>query len=160
MTFLWIIPFLIFLSVGAWIDLRQRRIPNFVTFSLIIAGLVLHGILDAWGGLFHAALGLAIGGGFFLLFYLLKLMGAGDVKLMAGIGAVLGVKLIIPAIIFTILCGGGLAIFYMAVVNRHGKQKNGESNQAAPKTQVKSVPYGVAITLGTIITLIINRAGL
>src|SRR5689334_20633040 len=77
-------------AVASVIDWRSRKIPNLLTFPL--AGLALLGNCVAGGfhGFLSALVGLAVGLAFFLLLMSLGAMGPGDVKLMAGLGALLG----------------------------------------------------------------------
>ena len=139
-------------------DVRYRKIPNAISFMLMGAGLTAHFLANGWPGFLNAFFGLAIGCAFFLLFYLFKMMGAGDVKLMAGIGAIIGNKFIASAIVLTVLCGGVLALFYLLAFyhSRKKQDKVGSANIYKEYAQKKSVPYGIAIVMGTIITLIIN----
>ena len=71
-------------------DVTRRRISNWIPLSAFIAGLVLHSVQNGWHGAGTALLGTLSGAGVFLIFYLLGGMGGGDIKLMAGFGAVLG----------------------------------------------------------------------
>ena len=151
---LWIIPFIFILCASAYVDVKHRRIPNVFCFSLMACGLVFHSIFSGWNGLLSSSIGFAIGFAVFLLLYLLNMMGAGDVKLMAGIGAVMGGDLIVPAIVFTILSGGAIAIAYRAAAVYRARKKQFQ------RTVDPSLPYGLAITLGTIITLILNYTSL
>lgn len=94
------------------IDWRSRRIPNVLTFSLAGIALLANGLAGGWTGLAASALGLVFGLAFFLVVMLLGAMGAGDVKLMAGLGALLGVVNVFWIGLFTALMGGVLAILY------------------------------------------------
>ena len=67
-----------------------------------------------WSGAGSALLGTACGAGVFLMFYLLGGMGGGDVKLMAGFGAVLGSQLLFEAALWTAGCGGLMAVLFLA----------------------------------------------
>jgi|SRR5690242_4224963 prepilin peptidase CpaA len=109
-----IIGFLLsLLFVAAWHDIRSRRIPNILVLTGTIAGLLSNAVLpQEMGGLgiFDSLAGLALG--FLLLLppYLLRAMGAGDVKLMAMTGAFLGVKGVMGAFMYILLAGGLLAV--------------------------------------------------
>jgi len=71
-------------------DLTRRRISNWIPVCAFASGLILQIAERGWRGAGSALLGTAAGAGIFLIFYLLGGMGGGDVKLMAGFGAVVG----------------------------------------------------------------------
>ena len=73
-------------------DVARRKIANWIPCSAFVAGLILQTVQGGWRGAGAALAGTAAGAGVFLIFYLLGGMGGGDVKLMAGFGAVLGVQ--------------------------------------------------------------------
>ena len=99
-------------AVATAIDWNTRRIPNLLTFPLAGLGLVLNGVLGGGAGLAGSAAGLAFGLAFFLFLMTLGAMGAGDVKLMAALGALLGVVHIFWIGLFTGAMGGVLVVFY------------------------------------------------
>jgi prepilin peptidase CpaA len=73
-------------SVGAFTDVRNRRIPNWLTYNGILLALAVRTALAGWPGLKNSFEGVVLGGGIFLLLFLLRGMGGGDVKLMAAAG--------------------------------------------------------------------------
>ena len=94
------------------IDWRSRKIPNLLTFPLVLVALVASAVTGGWHGLGTAGLGLVGGLGFFLLLMSLGAMGPGDVKLMAGLGALLGIVHVFWIGLFTAVMGGVLAVLY------------------------------------------------
>src|SRR4026207_520686 len=91
-------------------DVRYRRIPNPFVLATLISGITLNFVL---GG-FHGALS-SIGGcvlAFILMFilHIFGAMGAGDVKLFAAIGSVIGAHLVLPTFVVVVLTGGLLAL--------------------------------------------------
>jgi len=132
---------------GVLEDLTRRRISNWTSGGAVIAGLIVHLAQKGWTGAMHSLFGSAIGFGVFLIFYLLGGMGGGDVKLMAGFGALLGDAQIMPAALWAAVSGGLMAAVYLAVcavVRRAGSgQKAGES-----------IPYAPAITVGAWLALV------
>jgi len=163
------------LGVAAGSDLHSRRIPNW----LILAGLTLalavqwrlHGAAQgyaSWG------LGLLTGGGLFFPLYLLRGMGAGDVKLMAMVGGFVGPDLAFQIVLVTCAIGGIWAL--AVVVSRRAWKSAGnnvlaivlskagrsgslfEAEEGAAHASVGSLPYGVAIALGTL-SIMFLRAG-
>ena len=90
-------------------DLRARRIPNLLTFSAAVAGLGWHA-LGGWAALGWSLGGLVIGLAIFFPLFLLRGMGAGDVKLLAALGAWLGPASIAWVAAYAAIAGGALAI--------------------------------------------------
>src|SRR6266404_7874264 len=103
---------------AAIIDVRERRIPNRLTYAAMIAGSVLQGALHGWRGVLASAGGGLLFGGVFLLFYLVRAMGAGDVKLAAALGSIVGYSATLPVLLATGLAGGALAICFMVLSGR------------------------------------------
>lgn len=91
-------------------DFRLRRIPNWLNLSGLVLGLGLNLLLFAWHGLLAAALGLLLALALYVPLYLLRAMGAGDVKLMAAIGSLLGPQNWLMVFLCTALAGGLLAL--------------------------------------------------
>jgi Flp pilus assembly protein protease CpaA len=83
-------PLIGFLLLAAFIDARQRRIPNWLTGGMILGGLLRGAIIGGWAGTGHAAAGVFGGAAAPLVLFMLGALGGGDVKLLAGIGAWLG----------------------------------------------------------------------
>lgn len=91
-------------------DVRERRIPNLLTFGGAAAALVAHAVGGGWDGALHAAAGWMVGCALFLPFFLLRGMGAGDVKLLAALGAWLGPGDALWVALYGSIAGGVLAI--------------------------------------------------
>jgi prepilin peptidase CpaA len=91
-------------------DIRSRRIPNVLTFGAALAAIVYHTAFGGWAGLQSAGLGWLAGAGVFMPFFLLGGMGAGDVKLLAALGAWLGPATALWVALYTSLAGGAIAI--------------------------------------------------
>ena len=81
---------LVALIVAGITDVRHGRIPNWLTFSLAGFGIGMQSWGDGWSGLLFSLEGLVVGLACLLFFYVMGGMGAGDVKLLGAIGAVLG----------------------------------------------------------------------
>lgn len=146
--------------LAAYFDHRQRRIPNFLTLPAMLAGVLIHGLGGGWVGLSYSLWGLTLGVGVFLVLYFLGGLGAGDVKLMGGIGSLLGANLILVVFVLTALVGGIMAIYTLLVNQSLGQMKsrlsrlNIRKEQYDPKSD--TIPYGYAIAIGTLITLTIQ----
>jgi Flp pilus assembly protein protease CpaA len=76
--------------IAAVTDVRERRIPNRLTYPAMVAGLVLQTAVYGWHGLLLGLFGALLFGGCFLLFHLVRAMGAGDVKLAVALGCIIG----------------------------------------------------------------------
>jgi prepilin peptidase CpaA len=86
-------------------DLKTRRIPNLLTFPMMLVGFAYHGVTSGLSGLGFSTAGLGIGISVFLIPYLMGGMGAGDAKLMGAAGAILGPKGVLIAAAMSILIG-------------------------------------------------------
>src|SRR5664279_1582284 len=93
-------------ATGAFVDVYKRQIPNWLTYTGIVVGFVLRGLLLGWKGMGSALAGCLLAGGIFLLFYVVRAMGAGDVKLVAAIGSLLGPTDALVMLLATAICGG------------------------------------------------------
>ena len=96
--------------VAVAFDLRTRRIPNYVTLSAAALALVAATATEGLSGLGSAALGWFVGALVFFPFFALGGMGAGDVKLMAALGAWLGPLNALWLAIFSSIAGGVAAV--------------------------------------------------
>jgi len=77
--------------VGAGTDIKSRRIPNWLTGPVLLSGLVFAGVTAGWAGLGDALAGMLLAGVPFVVLFMVGGGGAGDAKLMAALGAWLGV---------------------------------------------------------------------
>jgi prepilin peptidase CpaA len=91
-------------------DLRTRRIPNVLTFGAAIAGLAFHAVVGGWYGAALSAGGWVLGASLFFPMFALRGMGAGDVKLLAAVGAWLGPALVFWVALITSIAGGILGL--------------------------------------------------
>ncbi len=156
---------------AAVVDVAERRIPNRLTYPCMLAGLVAGFILYRWSGLRNAMVGGLVGGGTFLVFYLLRTMGAGDVKLMTAIGCIVGPRKAIEIVLAAAIAGGMLAIGYAICRGRlrstlanvghlirfHaalGPQVHPIINLSNP--QAVRMPYAVAIAVGVLYSFVVT----
>jgi prepilin peptidase CpaA len=91
-------------------DLRTRRIPNVLTFGAAAAAVIYGLLLDGSGGAGRAAAGWFVGALLFFPMFALRGMGAGDVKLLAALGAWLGPGDTVWLAIFASIAGGVMAV--------------------------------------------------
>jgi prepilin peptidase CpaA len=173
----WRTGVLILLLVAAAVsDYRTRRIPNWLVFSGALYGVVYNTVLPSTphDTILLPLLGLALGLLLFIPLYILRAMGAGDVKLLAMVGAFLGPGDTFYAALSTMMVGGALALLFVVV---KGKARvmfrnlaeafnlsflSVTSGQAPslyvePSASAGKLPYGVAIAVGTIGYLILHQ---
>ena len=93
------------MTVAVLRDIESCKVPNYVTFPLMLAGLAWHGGMDGLSGLGFSAAGLSLGIAVFIIPYILGGMGAGDVKLLGAAGAILGAKGVVVTAVLSILIG-------------------------------------------------------
>jgi prepilin peptidase CpaA len=91
-------------------DVRQGKVHNVLTYTGVIAGLVLNAVLPAGIGLGQALLGLVVGFVPLFLAYLAGGLGGGDVKLMAAVGAFVGPAAALWALLYTSIVGAALCL--------------------------------------------------
>ncbi|HMF93568.1 MAG TPA: A24 family peptidase [Vicinamibacterales bacterium] len=106
---------------ACWFDVRTRRIPNSLTFPAAALGLVAASVAHGGQGMAASAAGLLVGLAMFFPLFLLKGLGAGDVKLMGALGAWLGTSVMLGVAFYTSLAGGILALVLIAK-HRYGRQ--------------------------------------
>jgi prepilin peptidase CpaA len=136
-------------------DLARRQIANWIPAAALAGGFGWQIGQDGWMGALHALAGAAAGFAVFLIFYLLGGMGGGDVKLMAGFGALLGTGRLIEAALWTAGVGGLLAlavVAYQTVSRRLRPVKKIQTDEE--KERGETIPYAPAITLGVWLALV------
>ncbi|KHK48872.1 peptidase A24 [Ralstonia sp. A12] len=159
---------------AAAIDAQHRRIPNWLTFGAWLVALPLQVVVHGLGsGALVWACGWLTGLAIFLPFYLLRGMAAGDVKLMAAVGAWLGAFMAFEIALATFVIGGVWALAFtlrhkrMTQLRRNlrdvlmtsgqiSREEGPSTPQADASWSVGSLPYGVAIAAGTIAVLFVS----
>ena len=172
-------PFLLILLisiliVAVIIDIRVKKIPNLITFPTMVLGLVYYGVTNGWDGLLFSLGGLALGMGVFFVLYTMGGMGAGDVKLMGAVGAIVGSKGILLTALFSAIVGGIYALIVLLFNIEYLKDLIKRSfitiksfvftKQFIPIPADKpdekpKLCYGVAIAIGTFSYLILEFYG-
>jgi prepilin peptidase CpaA len=152
-------------------DVRYRRIPNAFVLATLASGLIINTIYGGLNGTLMSLGGCAIA---FILMFMLHIfgaMGAGDVKLFAAVGSLTGANLVLPTFLVVILTGGALALL---LTLRSGAVRTTMQRVlqilvgllpgwemprfAIPADRRHTIPYGVAITFGSLISLAIFRS--
>jgi prepilin peptidase CpaA len=169
--------FVLFILVvaAAIFDIKTRRIPNKLVFSGALAAITFHTFSSYGIGALSSIGGLAVGIASLLPLYMMRAMGAGDVKLMAMVGAFLGPASALGAVTTTLITGGALAI--LAAIRNKSMQRMlnnirfmmthamvGAATGNRVRTEMLSasagkLPYGVAIAVGTTAHLLLSKNG-
>ena len=162
------------MTVAAVIDGWKLKVPNWITFPFALSGLAYHAITHGLSGLTESLLGCAVGLGLLLIPYIIVGMGAGDVKLFAGVGAWMGASITFGAFLVSTVVGGVLAVAMVAyrglrsrewsVVSKHWDRfllvlsefktihnpNHLAELAAARKPTAMLLPYGIPLALGTV----------
>ena len=126
-------------------DLTRRRISNWTWGVALTSGLVLHVSRAGWSGAVSAGAGALVGFTVFLIFYLLKGMGAGDVKLMAGFGSLLGPSAILCAAWIAAVAGALIGVGYAVGISLGRRHLAGAGTRIL---RAETIPYAPAIVAG------------
>lgn len=172
-TLVLLIPAILYAS---WIDYAQRRVPNWLNAAIAAAGFGAQAAFFGLDGVTAALLGLLTGFGLLIVPWLMHGMGAGDVKLMAAIGAWLGPWLTLLSFAVGAIVGGIVAV---VMIVTSGRTVHALANFQTIVTKMRRVdtafgefggartfgntsqllPYGVPLTAGTIGVLLTYYAG-
>ena len=165
---------MVMLLAAAVFDVRYRRIPNWLTVSGAVLGVAINTIIGSpQGGLVFSLVGLLVAFAIYAALYALRAMGAGDVKLMAATGALVGWERWFGIFLVTALLGGVMAL--MLVLAR-GRLKKTMFNVSFIVSEMKSgrpaylaneeldvrnkkalgLPHGAVIAVGTVFYLALS----
>lgn len=164
-----LVMLVLLLLAATVVDMRERRIPNWLIASGIACAIAFHGMSPQGDGIAFALSGLAVGMATLLPMYVLRVMGAGDVKLMGMTGAFLGTTGVLGALLASLAAGGILALAMAAgkrmlpqllanlrgiAVQYHISYLSRDSSRIVHHTaSVGNMPYAIAITAGTLAQL-------
>ena len=172
-TYLLLMGLAIALILAAVTDVRDGRIPNWLTFSLAGFGIFVHGWFQGVSGLLLSVEGLAVGILCLIFFYIKGGMGAGDVKLLGAIGAIMGPHLVVYVFGFTALLGG---VYSLAILISQGglrytwdriilllntlRWSKTVTMAEQPDYKEPTLRYALVLGLGTIIAQTLSLYGL
>ena len=152
---------------AAWIDGRQLRVPNWLTYPMVLSGLIYNTVANGYLGFEFGLWGMTVGLLTLMPLYAVGGMGAGDVKLMAGIGAWLGGPIAFAAFCVSVVVGAVMAI---VMAYRSGRFQHHQAQffmiwtewttirdprklsaiAAERKPRMQLLPYGIPICIGSI----------
>lgn len=148
-------------GVAAAIDLRTRRVPNALNLLLAVTGLVFAAAGLSGVSLAASAAGLGLGLAFMLPGFLFGATGAGDVKLFAAMGTLVGPAHIGRAFLITVIAGGVMAVVVATKRRRLQETLAGAASLVATRGSSAGAieapirnnrfPYAPAIAVGCII---------
>jgi prepilin peptidase CpaA len=168
--------------VAAATDVWKFKVHNFLTLPLLVSGLLYHGSVGGLAGVGTSLLGILFGFGILFVFYLMGGIGAGDVKLLAAIGAWLGMPFTLFVFLASALAAGvyalGLMLLYdggrnawvnlqvlwyrVRILGRHfAAEDRVEFELRRPQHRRRCIPFAAMVALGFIgllVALWVRRA--
>lgn len=151
----------IYFILACLTDTHKAKIPNVLNLSLAVAGVGINVAAQGWGGLVQSLLGMALGIGLLLIPYIMGGFGAGDVKALGALGAIVGPAALLHVFIYMAFCGGAMAVLhYLANRNLAAKAQelwlslktaaiSRSASELVPgKKEPLRFPYATAIAFG------------
>jgi prepilin peptidase CpaA len=162
---IWVLTLALTLT-GALLDWRSRRLPNWLTIPGLLLGIAVHTAIGGWHGMLFALEGAGVAMLLLLTPVLIRVLGAGDWKLMGAVGAFLGPVLVLFVLFGSILGAGLMAILQMVYSHRvmetfrnmkvlvrgfwaFGLKPNPEMSIDNPARM--KLPFGVAVAAATLV---------
>lgn len=166
-------PLAVAMLFAVFSDFKSRKIPNLITYPMMLYGLVYHAINNGFSGLGFGLTGIIAGIGIFIIPYILGGMGAGDAKLMGGAGALIGAKGAIISGFLSVVIGFFYAVILLVFYNKSGMFLKQCASAAKtflftrqwiylPPEQEEKRPtlcYALPITIGTLIYIYLKATG-
>lgn len=144
-------------TIGGIYDLKSRRIPNWLTFGTFGIALIISISKLNLSMILNCILGFFVGILLLIIPYFMGGMGAGDVKLLGAIGAIMGWKSVILIFLYSAVSGLVLGLSWIMFTPGHLKFLI-TTGQVLPQIDKKDkVPYGIAIMLGTFLYIIFGE---
>ena len=168
----------VFTSLSVFFDIFVRKIPNWLVLTGLAGGLLFNSV-QGLHAFYNSVFGLLLGVAIFFVPFALGYVGAGDVKYFGVVGSLLGFQYLPRVFFYTILTGGLLAVVAIAynrtnlsissflktvwfdcklVVFSLGRTLPNDINAKALKGAI-TIPFGVAIGLGTILAYYVDPNG-
>lgn len=161
------VSLLVILATAAIYDVKYQKIPNILTFSVMLGGIAYHSWFSGIHGCLFSLGGASLGIALLIVFYLMGKMGAGDVKLMGAVGSILGPTGAFNAFLLTAIVGGIYAIIILLFRGRFVDLMNRmwlamrltyltRSPMAPALAEDRNSPalcYGIAIAIGTSLSM-------
>lgn len=164
-----------YMATAAATDLHSRRIPNWLTVPMALAGVAFHVLAPTGIGLGASLLGLAVGFSLLLVPYVIGGGGAGDVKLLAALGAWLGWQLVLVAFVMSIFLSAVVAVGMLVLTfagqlfspaagdNANSESTSSDADDASDASHERySLPFAVpaAISTTVLVTWLVSNGRL
>ena len=156
----------ILLLVAVYTDFRWGKIRNWTTLPAVGLGLALSAAFYGWPGIVFSAEGLGLAVGISLVLSVFgRVMGAGDMKLLMAVGAMVGPKILIWALVYGVLTGGVAAIGVALAQKRLGRELRmlysslaGRAASVSPldyqTSQSARLPYAIPLAAGVVMSIV------
>lgn len=175
------IPILTVLAVGivaGVVDVMRFKVYNWLTFPLLLGGLIYHAFSGGWDGLAASAIGTLVAFGTLIIPYAMGGIGAGDVKLMAAVGAWLGLPLTVYVLAGAIIAAGvygvvlmiisgrarqsllslGIMYYQLRSVAMHlGSEERVEEVVKRDDRRTRLIPFAAMVPIGVVVGLVLKR---
>lgn len=150
-------------ALASLFDIMERRVPNWLVFPAIAAGITYHQLTGGWQGAMLAVEGAAVGAAILLVPYVCGAVGAGDVKLLMAFGALAGPENILRGSLAGIVLAGVGALVVLLVRNGLVRAIQGIGAWAVlsangvkaplPVDRTHTLPYAAFLALGMFIAV-------
>lgn len=159
---------ILYVVIAFYMDVRYHKIPNWLTMSGIIVGMIYHLLTGMIGGLLFSLLGIAVSAAVLILFYVFKALAAGDVKFFAGFGAITGMEFSLYSIFYSIIFAGMIGAIIMILfrfnvfkkviyriydwVLTKLQREPAHSRKSFLELKIKQFPFMYAVLPGVLVT--------
>ncbi|MEC5423992.1 prepilin peptidase [Virgibacillus sp. C22-A2] len=160
---------ILILLISIITDLRNRKVLNIVTLPAILIALIYHTVITGFEGFAFSSLGFLVGLGLLFIPFILGGIGAGDVKLLAAVGAWKGTMFVLYTGVFAGVIGGIIALLILLKRKQLGstlknmvfsfvflKGNKGSLQLPADTHNPVSIPYAVPIALGALAAYLVG----
>lgn len=165
----------ILLVIAVRSDLETCRIRNRVTYGFMLLGLIYNIMDQGLSGLPFSVQGLLLPALCLLLLYMIKAIGAGDIKLLCAVGAVMGPGYVLHTMLFSFLCGGIMSL--LLILFRHNGQERlrhfllyagtclfamrlMEYSDLSQRSDGSKFHFSLAVSMGTVAAAVIGKLGM
>lgn len=141
-------------ACGAIYDWKKRRIPNWLTFGTFFLMLIINVLSLRPGNVLNCLFGFLLGIALLFVPYLIKAMGAGDVKLLGALGSIAGYKDVLLIFVYSSILGLFLGLIWILFRPGHFKFLITTLQVLPTVDKQQKFPYGVVLSLGTILYIV------